>query len=207
MKCLVPSIATLAAALACAAPAMPVSNLDTQRFSGTWFEVARLHNQDEADCASDVTAHYEPQADGMLKVTQSCRSASGRIETNVGHAWPAQQHGSYAQLKVSFLPRWLQWLPLGQDERWVVMLDPGYRYAVLSDPTRRSLWVLSRAPTLPADELGRIVDRLSAAGYPTRQLVLTQQSAVLKEIGSDQAVPFTARPRLIVRHGAATPAA
>jgi len=208
VKVLVPLIVAAAAALAPRVPVAgavtPVSHVDPQRFAGTWFEVARLPNHFQADCASDVTAHYEPRTDGTLKVTNSCRTPTGRTETAVGRAWPIDRQSGSARLKVSFMPRWLQWLPVGQGDYWVVMLDPNYRFAVVSEPSRRNLWVLSRLPTLPADELGRIVDRLTAEGYPTGQLVLTKQSAVVRKIGSDQAVPFTARPRLMVREEDAT---
>jgi apolipoprotein D and lipocalin family protein len=138
----------------------------------------------QVDCASDVTTHYQPRRDGSLQLTQSCRTPTGRLETEVGRAWAAHRGERHLRrdgaLKVSFMPRWLQWLPAAQGDRWVVMLDPDYRYAVVSEPSRHHLWVLSRLPTLPADQFGRIVDRLAAEGYPTGQLVLTRQSAGLR---------------------------
>jgi apolipoprotein D and lipocalin family protein len=187
--------------LMAAPPAVrPVSRVEVQRWVGTWYEVARLPNRFQADCASDVTAHYEPKPDGTLQVTNSCRTPTGRLETAVGTAWrqPGMASGNAAKLTVSFLPRWLQWLPLGRGDYWVVMLDPDYRFAVVSEPTRHMLWVLSRSPTLPAEQLGRIVDRLADEGYPTGRLVLTRQSAVVRETGSDQTGPTAARPRLMV---------
>jgi apolipoprotein D and lipocalin family protein len=179
-------------------PVTPVARLDTQRFAGTWYEVARLPTEWQAECASDVTAHYAPRPDGSFQLTSSCRTVSGRVHTVVGSAWTKPGDRSHARLKVSFMPRWLQWLPIRRGESWVVMLDPEYRFAVLSEPSRQSIQVLSRMPSLPADELGRIVDRLAAEGYPTRQLVLTRQSTVVREIGPGQAAPFTGRPRLMV---------
>ena len=207
---LLPSIVATALSLLCAAgPAHagvhPVDRFDPQRFAGTWYEVARLPSPTQADCVSDVTAHYQPRADGTLTVTQTCRTPTGRLETDVGRARPAGPHA--ARWKLSYLPAWLRWLPVAQQDQWVVMLDPDYRFAVISEPTRQHLWLLARSPSLPADALGRIVDRLAADGYPTWQLVLTRQSAVLRGVGSDPAVPFTGRPRLIVRQAAARDAA
>ena len=200
--------AILAAALALAPLALAaaphavqsVSRVDVLRWAGTWYEVARLPNRFQADCASDVTAHYEPRPDGTLQVTSSCRTPTGRLETAVGTAWRQEgvARGDAAKLTVSFLPRWLQWLPLGRGDYWVVMLDPNYRFAVVSEPTRHTLWVLSRSPTLPAEQLGRIVDRLADEGYPIGRLVLTRQSAVVRETGSDQTGPSAARARLMV---------
>jgi len=191
-----------------AGPVKAVHRVDTQRFAGTWYEMARLPGPSQADCASDATAHYEPRRDGTLTVTLSCRTPTGRLETDVGRAWPdSREARDAARWKVSYLPRWLQWLPVGRDDLWVVMIDPAYRFAVISEPSRQDLRVLSRSPTLAAEDLGRFVDRLAADGYPTRQLVLTRQSAVVKEIGSEPAVPFTGRPRVIVQQAAARQAA
>ena len=112
MKSIVPLIVAAAAGLAplvpSAGPVTPVSHVDPQRFAGTWFEVARLPNDIQADCASDVTAHYEPRPDGTMKITNSCRTPTGRTETAVGRAWPMDRSSGSARLKVSFLPRWLQ---------------------------------------------------------------------------------------------------
>lgn len=190
-------------------PVRAVAQLDTGRFAGTWYELARLPNEEQAGCDSDVTAHYEPRSDGSFKLTQTCRTPTGRTETEVGVARRASVRDprDAARWEVSTLPHWLRWLPVGKEERWVVLIDPDYRFAVISEPSRRHLWLLARTPTLPADALGRIVDRLTADGYPTWQLVLTRQSAVVRGIGSGQAVPFTARPRLIVRHSTAPQAA
>jgi len=178
----------------------PVPQVDLARFAGTWYEVARLPNRFQADCASDVIARYEPRPDGTLQVLNACRTPTGRVETDVGRAWPADKdQRNPAKLKVSFMPRWLQWLPVGKGDFWVVMLDPQYRYAVVSEPTRQHLWVLARTPAPPADDLGRIVDRLAAQGYPTHQLVLTRHTGADRDTGARPGAPMSARPPLIVR--------
>jgi apolipoprotein D and lipocalin family protein len=188
-----------------------ITRMDAQRFSGLWFQVARVDKtSDGDDCDSDITAHYAVRADGSLKVTRSCRTPTGRVQTDsaVAKPQPARPHETSAHWTVSSMPRWLRWLPVGQDDMWVVMLDPQYRFAVLSDAPRRQLTLLSRSPTLPADDLGRIVDRLAAAGYPTGRLVLTRQgSSENGETGPELAAPFTGRPRPALRHGAASDAA
>lgn len=192
------------ATAAAIAGAHPVPRVEPQRLAGTWYELARLPDNTDPGCASDITDHYAAQPDGTFTITSSCRTPTGRLETDVGRAWPAgQDRRNAARMKVSFMPRGLQWLPLRRSEWWVVMLDPADRFAVVSEPTGRHLKVLSRSPALPAEQLGRIVDRLAAEGYPARKLVLTKQSAIVREIGSDPAAPFTARPRLIVRQQAA----
>jgi apolipoprotein D and lipocalin family protein len=190
----------LGAAAAAFGDAHPLPRVEPQRMAGTWYELARLPDNMDRGCASDTTDHYAARPDGSFTITSSCRTPTGKLETDVGHAWPAgDDRRNAARMKVSFMPQGLQWLPIKRAEWWVVMLDPANRFAVVSEPSGRHLKVLARSPTLPAEQLGRIVDRLAAEGYPARKLVLTKQSATVREIGSDPAVPFTARPRLIVR--------
>jgi apolipoprotein D and lipocalin family protein len=98
-----------------------------------------------------------------------CRLADGRTDDAVGLARP---DGSTvvgtrlvpAQLKVSFLPAALRWLPVW-GRYWVLQLADDGRYAVIGEPTRQYLWVLSRTPSLSADDELAIRSRLVQQGY------------------------------------------
>jgi apolipoprotein D and lipocalin family protein len=70
-----------------------------------------------------------------------------------------------AQLEVSFLPSWLRWLPVGWGRYWVIQLAEDGRYAVISEPTREYLWILSRTPRLEAADEATIRARLREQGF------------------------------------------
>jgi len=72
-------------------------------------------------------------------------------------------------LKVSFF-----W-PFRSDY-WVIGLDADYRWAVVGNPNRKYLWILSRTPQLPAAELERARQAASAQGYDLGQLKTTRQT-------------------------------
>ena len=160
-----------------APPVQSVPQVDLQRYAGTWYELARLPNRFQDQCAGDVTATYAPNPDGSVQVVNRCRKHDGEMSESEGRATPAPGVASNAQLKVSFLPGWLQWLRLGRGDYWVVMLDDDYRYAVVSEPGREYLWILSRTPTLDASTYDGIVDRLRLAGYPVDGLERTPQGS------------------------------
>jgi apolipoprotein D and lipocalin family protein len=48
---------------------------------------------------------------------------------------------------------------------WVIALDPEYQWAVVGEPDRRYLWILSRAPTMSASQLETLKGRAEAMGY------------------------------------------
>jgi apolipoprotein D and lipocalin family protein len=145
-----------AASHAAPAPIQPLPSLDIPAYMGTWYQVAWFPNRFQKQCVSDTSATYRRLPDGV-EVTNRCRTADGRIDSVVGLARPKDSavNGDTlgpATLEVSFLPAWLRWLPVWGNY-WVIRLADDGRYAVVSEPTREYLWVLSRTPRLaPADE-------------------------------------------------------
>jgi len=183
--------AALAVSLATATPPVHgVDKLDLSRYAGTWFEVARMPNKLQANCRYDATTTYRLKDDGTVTVLNRCVDANEQVKVAVGRATPLG--GDPARLRLSYVPDWLSWWPGTRTDHWVVMLDGDYRYAVVSDSTRRSLWILSRAPSLDAATYDGIVTQLRAQRYPVEQLVLTPQR-VLEGLRPD-----AARPPLIV---------
>ena len=157
-------------------PVESVPRLEVPRYVGRWFELARLPNRFQEDCVGDVTADYTLESDASLTIVNRCRTQDGRWRSAEGHANQVPEVSSGARLKVNFLPRWMQWFPLGRGDYWVVMLDPQCRYAVVSEPSREFIWILSRTPTLDEPTYQGIVGRLQMAGYPVERLVRTPQT-------------------------------
>ena len=88
-----------------------VQSVDLQRYAGIWYEIARLPNWFQKQCAGDVTATYTLLDDGTIKVVNSCRKVSGQIEKAEGLAKQAFKDGPNSKLKVRFAPAVLSFLP------------------------------------------------------------------------------------------------
>ena len=58
---------------------------------------------------------------------------------------------------------------------WVIDLGDDYEYAVVGQPKRGYLWILSRTPTLAPDVLDGILRRLCDNGYDPSKLSYTPQ--------------------------------
>lgn len=157
---------------------LTVPSVDVQRYAGTWHEIVRLPNRFQTQCASEVTATYAPRADGAIDVTNRCRTANGALDEVEGIAMP--QDGTNAKLKVTFLPSWLRWLPVGRGDYWVIDLDPDYRWVMVGEPKREFLWILAREPMLPADTLELLLGRAREAGFPTDKVVASAQKPPVK---------------------------
>ncbi len=155
-------------------PPQTVAVLDTDKYMGTWYEIARFPNRFQTQCAGKVSATYQLQGSGHIEVTNSCELANGQRDSTVGEA-KLGSAGLNTQLRVSFLPKIVRWLPIGWGDYWVIDLASDYRYAVVGDPSRKFLWLLSRTPTMAVADRMAIETRLQAQSYDTRRLVNTPQ--------------------------------
>lgn len=161
--------ATSLAAQASSEPVQAIPRLNVPGYMGTWYQVALFPNRFQRQCVSDTTAAYRRLPDGTVEVLNRCRKADGSFDEARGIARPAGStlQGdtlSPAQLEVSFLPGWLRWLPIW-GRYWVLELAEDGRYAVVSEPGREYLWVLSRTPQLKAADESAIRSRLGALGF------------------------------------------
>lgn len=148
-------------------PVQSVAQVDLDRYIGRWYEIANFPMFFQRNCIGDTTAEYALMADGDIAVTNRCRSENGFDEAQ-GRAW-AVEGGRNSRLKVSFF-----W-PFRSDY-WVIGLDPEYRWAVVGNPNRKYLWILSRTPKLPKEMLDAALQAAAAQGYDLAQLRYTAQS-------------------------------
>jgi apolipoprotein D and lipocalin family protein len=157
-----------AGAVSAAEPLQTVGTIDLARYAGQWHEVARYPNRFQQQCVAETTATYALRDDGKVSVVNRCRTRDGHDEVS-GVA--RRVDGRTDRLQVSFLPEALRWLPIGWGDYWVIELAPDYRYAVVGEPSRQYLWVLSRTPTLSPEDRRAIESRLPAHGYDAARLV------------------------------------
>jgi apolipoprotein D and lipocalin family protein len=150
------------------APMQVVSAVDLNRYTGTWYEIARYPNRFQRDCAGDVTATYELRDDGKVSVVNSCREENGDLKSAEGTARVVDP-ATNARLEVTFF-----W-PFSGDY-WIINLGPNYEYAVVGEPSREYLWILSRTPRMDDATYEVLLQRIAKQGYDTSKLVRTPQS-------------------------------
>jgi len=159
---------SLLALLACGAesrtPLQVVPPVDLARYAGKWYEIARLPNRFQRHCSSDITAFYTLRSDGKITVVNECRTSDGRVKSAKGTARRASDKEPNSKLKVTFF--WPFW-----GNYWIIDLDADYRWAVVGEPDRKYLWVLSREPRLDDMLLQQILGRARQQGYDVGRLI------------------------------------
>ena len=151
--------------------------VDLTRYAGRWYEIARLPNRFQQKCAGDVHATYTLRPDGRVAVVNECRREDGSVTRAEGVARRARKDGTASRLKVRFAPAILSFLPSVWGDYWIVELDREYRHAVVGDPSRRYLWILSREPVMDAATYDALAAAAGRQGFDTTRLVRTPQSA------------------------------
>jgi apolipoprotein D and lipocalin family protein len=113
---------------------------------------------------------------GELRVVNRCRTESGEIDEAEGRARLASEDGPNTKLKVRFAPAFLSFLPFVWGDYWIIELAPDYGYAVIGEPARKYLWILSRTPSIEESTLQDILSRVKQKGYNLNGLVWTEQT-------------------------------
>lgn len=153
----------LASSVHAAEPVRAVESLDIDRYAGQWHEIAHLPVSFQKKCVGDITATYSLRSEARITVLNACRVEDGSRTQAEGVARPVP--GAPGELQVRFAPEWLSWLPLVWADYWVIALDPDYQWAVIGEPDRRYLWILSRSPSMSRSRFEALKARAQAMGY------------------------------------------
>lgn len=146
-------------------PLKTVEKVTISKYLGTWYEIARYEHFFEKGC-SNVSAAYTLTEDGEIDVLNSCQK-EGEYTTAKGVAYAVDN--SFSKLRVSFFR------PFYGDYQ-ILLLDEGYEYAVIGEPSREYFWILSRTKTLDKKILAHILKKMPSLGYDAKKLVWTPQN-------------------------------
>jgi apolipoprotein D and lipocalin family protein len=150
-------------------PLETVPNVDLERYTGKWFEIARLPNSFEKGLIC-VTAEYSLRENGKINVLNAGRKESdpSKEKTAKGRAKvpDAKEPG---RLKVTFF-----WPFYG--DYYIFHLDEeNYQYALVGDPSRKYMWVLSRSPFMDDELYAKLLDIAREKDFAVEELLKVSQ--------------------------------
>jgi apolipoprotein D and lipocalin family protein len=148
-------------------PLETVKYVDLKKYTGTWYEIARYPNRFQKDCVGTFV-NYTLREDGKINVLNQCydKSFEGKLKQSKGVARVVDNQTN-AKLKVSFF-----W-PF-EGDYWIIDLAEDYRYAVVGEPDRKYLWILSRNKTMDEETYNQILLNLETKHhYDTSKLIKT----------------------------------
>ena len=145
-----------------------VAFVDMDRYLGKWYEIARYPHSFEEGCYG-ATAFYKKKKDGTIQVINQCRlgSMQGKLKEAIGEATVGDIETN-SKLKVQFF-----WPFKG--DYWIIHLDKDYQNAIVSEPNRQFLWILSRSPEMNSQTLETLKGVLLKKGFNLDYLQMTPQ--------------------------------
>lgn len=167
---------TLAAAPAFAQDNEPVAvdHVDLDRYVGTWYEIMKIPNFFQKQCARGTTATYTQNEDGRIDVLNRCIDEDGAPVEAKGVAEVVDPQ-SNAKLRVSFVSVFGKSMFWG--DYWVIGLGEDYDYAIVGTANRKYGWILSRTPELAYEQAEEAFWTLRQQGYDRDDFVLTDHGS------------------------------
>jgi len=173
-------IATVAALAGCASsdPALPTqANVDVNKYTGTWYEQARLPNRFQRDCVSDVRADYRLLPGNTIDVVNQCKQKDGgvKIAQAEGRLAANATAPDFSKLQVRFAPKWTSWLPMVWGDYWIMKIHGDYKYSLVGTPNRQFLWVLSREKQADQRVVNELLAYAASHGFAVQDMTRTPQ--------------------------------
>jgi apolipoprotein D and lipocalin family protein len=151
-------------------PPETVAAVDLNKYIGLWYEIARMPNSFQKQCAAGTTAEYRALENGRIQVINKCYKSDGSLDEAQGVARVVDTQ-TKAKLQVSFVRI------LGKNrfwgDYWIIGLDENYRWAVVGHPKRKYGWILNRTPEMDLDLRSRIDELLKEKGYDPKDFINT----------------------------------
>jgi len=145
-----------------------VSPVSLEKYAGTWYEIARLPNRFEKGLEC-VTATYTLKDNGKIEVINKGYKVGESNEINKikGVAWVPDKRFP-GRLKVRFF-----WPFSGK--YYILDLDENYRYALIGEPSRKFLWVLSKDKQLDSNIYNSLLEKADQLGFDTARVIVINQ--------------------------------
>ena len=148
----------------------PDRPLDPTRYVGRWYEVARLPNKLQTDCVSG-TSDWSRTPDGVFNVVQTCHTRSASVPAKIWRgAGKIIDAVTNSRFRIGFFGGFVhmdyQVLDRGDDYSWCILTAANPKY----------LWIMSKRPSVSAEEKAALVARARSLGYNTSGLVFDTQA-------------------------------
>jgi apolipoprotein D and lipocalin family protein len=145
------------------APIATVEHVDLPRFMGDWYVIAHIPAYLERDAYNAVES-YRLLDGGRIATTFTFNDGGfdgkRRTYTPTGFILDSSSNAVWGMRFI--------W-PVKADYR-IVYVDADYRQTIIGREKRDYVWIMARAPQIPAQDMQALVELIAAQGYDTSKL-------------------------------------
>ncbi|KAF8033785.1 hypothetical protein BT93_C0138 [Corymbia citriodora subsp. variegata] len=147
-----------------------VKGLDLKRYVGRWYEIASIASNFEPPNGKDTRATYALNKNGTVDVLNESWVNGKRVFAK-GIAYKDDPSSDEAKFKLKF---YVPPSPVG--DYWVLYLDADYQHAIVGEPSRKYLFILSRKSHIDDKIYKQLVQKAVDEGYDVSKLRKTPHS-------------------------------
>jgi len=131
-------------------------DVDLERYEGKWYEIGRYGLFFEMGL-TNVTAEYTIMDDGKIQVVnQGFYGGPNGLKSSIKGTAYAPNPEETGKLLVQFFGSF-------ESDYWVIDLDEeNYSYAIVSQPSKKFLWILSRTPKMDSQLYTELIEKLES---------------------------------------------
>lgn len=152
------------------APLAAATSVDVARYSGRWYEIARLPMPFQKT-EEKAVAEYAVAPDGTLSVHNRAIRPDGSEHGIRGYARILNSPDN-SKLAVRFSTWFGPLIPIPKEGNyWILHVDDEYRWALVGTPDRKYLWILARTPKIPDQKFQELATRAKESGFDVSKLI------------------------------------
>ena len=139
-------------------------DVDLERYEGKWYEIGRYGLFFEMGL-TNVTAEYTLMEDGKIQVVnQGFYGGPNGLKSSIKGTAYAPNPEETGKLLVKFFGSF-------ESDYWVIDLDQeDYSYAIVSQPSKSYLWILSRTPKMDPQLFNELIEQLKSWDFPVQKI-------------------------------------
>lgn len=84
---------------------------------------------------------------------------------------------------MTFLPKFIRWIPFTSGDYWVLKLDPLYKVSLVGTPNRKYLWLLARDRNLAQEIRDEYLAEAKRQRYDIADLIIPRHTG--REVTDD----------------------
>jgi len=163
----------LAATLSCASTSkgevLPTAkNVDIGRYIGKWYAVTSLPQTFTRSCIAQ-TAEYGILSENSISVLNTCIKKNGNTKIIKGQAVVVDSINN-ARLEVTFNNFFTKLFRV-KGEYVIVKLSEGYDTVLIGSTDRKSLWIMSRTPSIDPEIFNEYKEFAKNLNFPVNKLI------------------------------------
>jgi apolipoprotein D and lipocalin family protein len=173
MKKIIFILSLLAATLSCASTpkgeVLPTaSNVDVGRYIGKWYAVTSLPQFFTKNCVAQ-TADYGILSEKSISVLNTCIKENGK-ETIIKGQAVVVDPTTNARLEVTFNNFFTKLFRV-KGEYVIIKLSEGYDTVLIGSTDRKSLWIMSRTPSIDPETFAEYKEFAKKLNFPVNKLI------------------------------------